>query len=185
MRRLASPMKFPLHFLGEPANICPRKFILASPVGDPPFDVRRIRLHRRSLCSTVPDGPFRASFVGRSANPSAQCALSSPPRPLLTSTVPSPECLGRREVPKCRDCPNSVPWCRAESHRLAHHCWRVAIPSSSRRRPRSRPCGSYHSPGACAFPPRPPEPSATVGIPAASGMLASVDARSNRDVIPR
>lgn len=56
---------------------------------------------------------------------------------------------------------------------------------SSRLRPRSRPSGLNHSPVVWAPPPEPPAPMEMAGMPRLRGMLASVEAQSELERMPR
>ena len=51
--------------------------------------------------------------------------------------------------------------------------------------PRSRPSGRNHSCNVCAPPPTPPAPMAMAGVPSDRGILASVEAQSRRDRMPK
>src|SRR6266849_4663875 len=59
------------------------------------------------------------------------------------------------------------------------------VVSATRCRPSSLPAGSYHSSSVCAPPLRPPAPIEIAAMPTESGILASVDDRSRRDLFPR
>src|SRR5947209_2544890 len=81
--------------------------------------------------------------------------------------------------------------CHCEHHehskRDFHSCTPVSASRASRIRfsPRSRLLQSNHSRSVCAPPPSPPEPMVMASFPAASGMLASVEASRGTDLILR
>ena len=64
-------------------------------------------------------------------------------------------------------------------------CRSSAAARRMRFRPRSRPSDGTTPSVVCAPPPCPPAPMETAGIPRDSGMLASVEAQSSRERIPR
>src|SRR5947209_12171508 len=81
--------------------------------------------------------------------------------------------------------------CHCEHHQHSrenfHSCTPVSASRASRIRfnPRSRLLQSNHSRSVCAPPPSPPEPMVMASFPAASGMLASVEASRGTDLILR